>query len=57
MIPAIAAALLIFAGMFTASGRGFAGFDALHDLRSDGTTIEQVQQAGEKTLPCCQVKP
>ena len=56
LIPAVAATLLIFAGMFTASGRGFADFDSLQELRSDGTSLEQVQQAGEKTLPCCQVK-
>jgi hypothetical protein len=57
LIPALAAGLLIFAGMFTASGRGFAGFDSLEDLRSEGTAMEQVGQAEEKTLPCCQVKP
>ncbi len=57
LIPALAAGLLIFAGMFTASGRGFAGFDSLEDLRSEGTSIEQVQQVEGKTLPCCQVKP
>ena len=56
LVPLLAATLLIFAGLFTASGRGFAGFDALDELRSDGTSLEQVDQVGEKTLPCCQVK-
>lgn len=55
LIPAMAAILLIFAGCFTASGRGFAGFESLESLQSDGTTLEQVEQAGDKPLPCCQV--
>ena len=57
LVPALAAVMLIFAGCFTASGRGFAGLDALDELKSSGTTIEQVERAGEKTLPCCQVEP
>jgi sulfite exporter TauE/SafE len=57
LIPALAAAMLIFAGCFTASGRGFAGFETLEQLQSEGTAVEQVEQAGEKTLPCCQVEP
>ncbi|MCA9136376.1 MAG: sulfite exporter TauE/SafE family protein [Planctomycetales bacterium] len=57
LIPAIAALMLIFAGCFTASGRGFSGFDSLDALKSSGTSIEQVEHAGEKVLPCCQVKP
>lgn len=56
MIPVVAALMLIFAGFFTASGRGFAGFDSLEALKSKGTSIEQVELASEKTLPCCQVK-
>ena len=56
LIPAIAALMLIFAGCFTASGRGFAGFDSLDELKTEGTSIEQVEQVDEKVLPCCQVK-
>lgn len=55
-VPMLAAALLILAGMFTATGRGFAGFDSLDELRSDGSSLEQIEQVGDKTLPCCQVK-
>jgi sulfite exporter TauE/SafE len=57
LIPALAAWMLIFAGCFTASGRGFSGFEGLEELKSSGTAIDQVEQAGEKVLPCCQVKP
>lgn len=57
LIPALAAFMLIFAGCFTASGRGFSGFESLDTLKSSGTSIEQVEQAGDKLLPCCQVKP
>ncbi|QDV42717.1 hypothetical protein Enr13x_25670 [Stieleria neptunia] len=56
LIPALAAVMLIFAGCFTASGRGFSGLESLQSLKSSGTTIEQVDQTGEKVLPCCQVK-
>lgn len=56
VIPALAALMLIFAGCFTASGRGFAGFESLEGLRQEGSTIEQVEQAGETTLPCCEVQ-
>lgn len=55
-IPSVAALFLILAGFFTASGRGFAGFDSLESLRSEGTTLEQVEQAGDQVLPCCQVE-
>ncbi|MEM0926738.1 MAG: sulfite exporter TauE/SafE family protein [Planctomycetota bacterium] len=55
-VPSLAATLLIFAGCFTATGRGFAGFDSLQSLRSKGTMLEQVEQAGETTLPCCQAE-
>lgn len=57
LIPALAALMLIFAGCFTASGRGFSGFDSLEELKSTGTAIEQVEQAGQFVPPCCQVKP
>lgn len=55
LIPALAALMLIFAGCFTASGRGFAGFESLDALQSSGSSIEQVEQADQKVLPCCQV--
>lgn len=55
LVPIAAAMMLILAGFFTASGRGFAGFDSLDELKSKGTSIEQVQGAGDKTLPCCQI--
>ena len=56
-IPAAAAVALIFAGCFTASGRGFSGFDALEELQSEGTTLEQIEQVDEKLPPCCRVQP
>lgn len=58
-IPAVAALLLITTGCFTASGRGFANVEALASLQSsmaiDGETslVQQVQQSGDKPLPCC----
>lgn len=56
LVPAMAALLLIFAGCFTASGRGFAGFESLDTLQSGGTSLEQVEQVDDKVLPCCQVE-
>ncbi|MCC9600599.1 sulfite exporter TauE/SafE family protein [Stieleria sp. JC731] len=56
MIPAAAALFLITAGLFTASGRGFAGFDGFDELASEGTLLEQVEQTDEKLPPCCRVE-
>ena len=55
LIPAVAALALIFAGCFTASGRGFSGLDSLSELQSSGTALEQIEQADDKVLPCCRV--
>jgi hypothetical protein len=62
-IPMVAAMLLITTGCFTASGRGFASVDALAGLQSsmavdsqlplETSLVNQVQQAGDKPLPCC----
>ncbi|MCO8121899.1 sulfite exporter TauE/SafE family protein [Stieleria sp. TO1_6] len=57
LVPAAAAVMLIFAGCFTASGRGFAGLESLESLKSSGDSLHQVEQAGDKVLPCCQVDP
>ena len=53
-IPALAAILLIFAGCFTASGRGFAGMTSFDAGVSGTDTVEQIENADEAKLPCCQ---
>ncbi|TWU47349.1 hypothetical protein Poly51_51490 [Rubripirellula tenax] len=62
-VPAIAAAMLILTGCFTASGRGFANLDAIARLQSsvdvglDGVDpaelVSEVQDSASKPLPCC----
>jgi sulfite exporter TauE/SafE len=54
-IPALAAAALIGAGFFTASGRGFAGLNSLDSLQIEGDTLQQVEQVDEQVPPCCRV--
>jgi sulfite exporter TauE/SafE len=58
-IPTAAAALLIFAGIFTFSGRGFANLTALDEIRRV-TNFESADQANQQLdeiistpLPCC----
>ncbi|MDM4013966.1 sulfite exporter TauE/SafE family protein [Roseiconus lacunae] len=57
LVPAVAAVFLITAGLFTASGRGFAGFERFDELASEGSLLEQVDQTDEKLPPCCRVNP
>ena len=49
--PLIAAVLLIAAGCYTMSGRGFDSLDALTQLNQSAKS--GVQAAGHATLPCC----
>lgn len=53
--PVVASLLLILAGCFTASGRGFAGFDQFQTLQGKGDVLQQIEQVGDQTLPCCEV--
>lgn len=53
--PVVASLLLILAGCFTASGRGFAGFDQFETLRGNGDVFQQLNQVGDQKLPCCEV--
>jgi sulfite exporter TauE/SafE len=60
VVPAAAAALLIFAGISTVSGRGFANLTTLNEIRSI-SNFESADQANQQIdeildtpLPCCE---
>jgi sulfite exporter TauE/SafE len=60
VVPAAAAALLIFAGISTVSGRGFANLTTLSEIRSP-SNFESADQANQQIdeildtpLPCCE---
>ncbi len=58
-IPTAASVLLIFAGFFTASGRGFANLHSLGEIRQASEFVSPVQATQEldqilsTPLPCC----
>ncbi len=59
LVPTAAAALLVFAGLFTISGRGFANLHSLDEIRG-GDTLASSEQASTELdqilstpLPCC----
>ena len=60
-VPAGAAIVLILAGGFTASGRGFANLNSLGDIHrtvdvdrgDDGSVQQQVSELVQTPLPCC----
>lgn len=59
LVPTAAAVLLILAGLFTMSGRGFAELNSLGDIHG-GTELQltasdagQVEVIADTPLPCC----
>lgn len=61
IVPALAATLLVIAGVFTSLGRGFAELNSLADLRpavmqagDSASVVTAVKQAHEQPLPCCE---
>lgn len=60
LVPTAAAVLLILAGLFTLSGRGFAELNSLGEIRGDAALrataedADQVAAIAATPLPCCQ---